>query len=124
MANLHETFIDFNDSIISLSPKKKGELRISRNAVRDDIRKYFKNNRDKHTVGFKGQGSFMMNTTILPISGEYDVDDGVYIFGEEEDRPKPQAAHNWICEAVKNRTNQDTIDKNTCVRVNYSSQEQ
>jgi hypothetical protein len=42
MANLHETFIDFNDSVISLSPKKKGELRISRNAVRDDIRKYFK----------------------------------------------------------------------------------
>lgn len=122
MANLHETFIDFNDSVISLSPKKKGELRISRNAVRDDIRKYFKNNRDKHTVGFKGQGSFMMNTTILPISGEYDVDDGVYIFGKAEDRPTPQTAHNWICEAVKNRTNQDTIDKNTCVRVKYATQ--
>lgn len=61
-----------------------------------------------------------MNTTILPISGEYDVDDGVYIFGTEDDRPTPQTAHNWIYDAVKNRTNQDTIDKNTCVRVQYA----
>lgn len=120
MANLHDTFIEFNDSVISLNSQKKGELRISRNAVREDIKKYFKNNRDKHTVSFKGQGSYMMNTTILPISGEYDVDDGVYIFGKEEDRPTPATAHNWIYEAVNNRTAQETIDKNTCVRVQYA----
>jgi len=63
-----------------------------------------------------------MNTTILPISGEYDVDDGVYIFGKEEDRPTTVTAHNWIVNAVKNRTDQDTIDKNTCVRVQYAAQ--
>lgn len=119
MANLHETFIDFNETI-RLSPKKKDQLRISRNSVRTDIEKYFEKNRDKHTVKFKGQGSFSMNTTILPISGEYDVDDGVYIFGKEEDRPTPQTAHNWIYKAVENRTNQNTIDKNTCVRVQYA----
>jgi hypothetical protein len=119
MANLHETFIEFNESI-KLSSLKKDKLRISRNAVRRDIEKYFEVNQDKHSVKFKGQGSFSMNTTILPISGEYDVDDGVYIFGKEEDRPTPQTAHNWIFKAVENRTNQDTIDKNACVRVQYA----
>ncbi len=119
MADLHETFIEFNNNI-KLGSTKKTELRTSRNAIRKDIEKYFADNRDKHTVSFKGQGSFMMNTTILPISGEYDVDDGVYIFGKEEDRPSTSTVHNWIYEAVKNRTEQETIDKNTCVRVQYA----
>ena len=65
MADLHETFVSFNDNI-KLSEKRKKELRTSRNAVREDIRKYFDENRDKHTVKFKGQGSFSMNTSILP----------------------------------------------------------
>ena len=119
MADLHETFTEFN-GIIALTPTKKNELRTSRNAIRKDIETYFDNNRDKHTVKFKGQGSFAMNTTILPNNGEYDVDDGVYIFGKEEDKPTPATAHSWIVKAVENRTNQETIDKNTCVRVQYA----
>jgi hypothetical protein len=122
MANLHKTFIEFDSDIIKLSSTKKSELRTSRNAVRSDIEKYFDNNRPHHTVQFKGQGSFVMNTTILPLSGEYDVDDGVYIFGKKEDRPTTQTAHDWIYEAVKDRTGQDTIDKNTCIRVQYAKQ--
>jgi hypothetical protein len=121
MADLHETFVNFNDNI-KLSETRKNELRTSRNAVREDIRKYFKDNKDKHNVKFKGQGSFSMNTSILPLSGEYDVDDGVYIFGKEEDRPTPSQAHSWILKAVENRTNQNSIDKNTCVRVQYAAQ--
>lgn len=121
MADLHETFVIFDDNI-KLSENRKKELRKSRNAVRDDIRKYFDDNRDKHTVKFKGQGSFSMNTSILPLSGEYDVDDGIYIFGKEEDRPTPSKAHGWILKAVEKRTNQNSIDKNTCVRVRYAAQ--
>lgn len=99
MADLHETFTEFN-GIIALSTTKKNELRTSRNAIRKDIETYFDNNRDKHKVKFKGQGSFAMNTTILPNNGEYDVDDGVYIFGKEEDKPTTVTAHNWIVKAV------------------------
>src|SRR5690606_34388824 len=118
MANLHDTFTEF-DGIIKLNSTKKSSLRTSRNSIRDDIRKYFNDKRDKHTVSFKGQGSFMMNTTIKPISSEYDLDDGVYIFGKEEDRPSCQTAHNWIFDAVKDRTSSEPKDKNTCVRVVY-----
>lgn len=119
MANLHETFIDFDD-LVKLSPKKKNQLRISRNSVRTDIENYFRDNIDNHTVKFKGQGSYAMNTTILPINCEYDVDDGVYIFGKDEDKPSPKTVHDWIYDAVKDRTNQETIDKNTCIRVQYA----
>lgn len=113
MADLSTTFIEFNDSI-ALSSDKKNDLRKSRDEIRDDIKKYFKDKRDKHSVSFKGQGSLPMNTCILPLDGEYDVDDGVYIFGEKEDKPTTVTAHNWICEALKERK---IIDKNTCVRV-------
>jgi hypothetical protein len=119
MADLNETFIEFND-IIKLSVTRKNELRKSRNAVREDIIGYFNKNRDLHKVKFKGQGSFSMNTSILPLSGEYDVDDGVYIFGKEVDKPTTSIAHSWIVKAVENRTEQNTIDKNTCVRVQYA----
>jgi|SRR5690554_446561 len=120
MANLHDTFTEF-DGIIKLNSTKKSSLRTSRNSIRDDIRKYFNEKRDKHSVSFKGQGSFMMNTTIKPISNEFDLDDGVYIFGKEEDRPTPQTAHNWILDAVKDRTSSENLNKNTCVRVVYKS---
>lgn len=118
MADLHSTFLEFDD-IVKLSSDKKKSLRTSRNSIREDIRDYFDENRDKHTVSFKGQGSFLMNTTIEPLSGEYDVDDGVYIFGKEEDKPTVQTAHNWIYNAVKDRTSSEPLDKNTCVRVIY-----
>ena len=121
MANLHSTFKEFND-IIKLNSKKKDSLRTSRNSIREDMRKYFKANRENHSVGFKGQGSFMMNTTIKPISIEFDLDDGVYIFGKEEDRPNPQTAHNWIVKAIENRTSSNPLNKNTCVRVIYKSE--
>ncbi len=120
MANLHDTFTEFDD-IIKLNSKKKSSLRTSRNEIRKDIEKYFNEKRDKHSVSFKGQGSFMMGTTIKPLSNEFDLDDGVYIFGKEMDRPTPQTAHNWILDAVKDRTSSDSIDKNTCVRVIYKS---
>ncbi|WP_417431681.1 CBASS cGAMP synthase [Halpernia sp.] len=120
MADLHATFTEFDD-IIRLSSKKKDKLRTSRDSIRTDIEKYFEEYRDKHTVGFKGQGSFMMHTTIHPLSSEYDVDDGVYIFGKEEDRPTMQTAHNWIFDAVRNRTSSESSDKNTCIRVVYKS---
>jgi hypothetical protein len=120
MADLHSTFIEF-DGIVKLRSNKKDKLRTSRDSIRDNIKKYFAENRDKHNVNFKGQGSFLMNTTIEPLSCEYDVDDGVYIFGKEIDRPGVQTAHNWIFEAVKNRTSSKPMDKNTCVRVIYKN---
>jgi len=63
-----------------------------------------------------------MDTIVNPIQGEYDLDDGVYFLGNtpKENRPTPATFHNWIIEAIGNHTDK-VIDKNTCVRVVYST---
>ena len=114
MANVHNTFIEFNNRIYS-TPEKRRILKDMRRAIKTDIKQYFKANRGNYSVKLKEQGYFSTKTTILPIDGEYDV--GVYISGTEENRPTPEIAHNWIVKAMKNRTNQNTIDKKTFVRV-------
>ena len=67
-----------------------------------------------------------MKTVVNPLpSGEYDLDDGVYLQGYEntkkEDWPSPTTVHSWIKDAVKDRTKANPIDKDTCVRVCYSA---
>lgn len=52
----------------------------------------------------------------------YDVDDGIYFEGykEPKDRPTPTTYHNWVYEAVKGHTDNDPIDKNTCIRTLFA----
>ncbi|GHT35848.1 cyclic GMP-AMP synthase [Bacteroidia bacterium] len=130
MANNHSQFIAFNDSI-TISKAKKETLKNNREALREKIRKYFKDNKpDEINPSFRSQGSFVMKTLINPISEwseedekylyKYDIDDGVYFIGKEEDRKSIDTYHNWIYEAVKDHTDKGATDKTTCVRVLYA----
>lgn len=131
MANNNEQFKAFNNTI-KLSDSKKEELRRNRDALRERIQKYFKENKaDEIQPKFGGQGSFMMHTTLNPISTkdesgkilyEYDVDDGVYFIGNEtqEERYSVGTYHQWIVDAVDGHTDGKPTDKTTCVRVNYA----
>lgn len=121
MADLNKLFNTFNEKI-TLGPTKKENLRIGRNALRKKIKdKFEEKNRTKPK--FCGQGSFMMKTTVNPINGEYDLDDGVYIQGfsdkEENEWPVASTIHSWIKEAVNGHTSTPPVNKNTCVRVIY-----
>jgi len=120
MADLHQTFIDFIDKI-KLQPNDKKQLKRSKDTIRKDIKNYFKKKNSQYKVRFLGQGSYSMHTTIIPKDGDYDIDDGVYIFGNIDDKPTCQQVHSWINNAVKNRTNQNNISKNTCIRVQYAN---
>lgn len=123
MANSHDAFQRFNGSI-ALTAAKTNSLRTSRDALRDSIRGYF----DKHDMvrpKFCWQGSFAMKTIVNPIDDDYDIDDGIYLQGYENE---PQSewvsvttVHNWVFNAVDDQTKEDSIDKNTCVRVIYSA---
>ena len=66
-----------------------------------------------------------MKTLVNPIEGEFDLDDGIYLQGYEDldfdDWVVPSTVHSWIKKAVDERTEQDVIDKDTCVRVPYAS---
>ena len=77
MANIHELFTSFNDSI-TLSDAKTSSLRTSRDSLRKVIKQWFSDN-NKQEPKFCWQGSFAMKTTVNPVNGgEYDIDDGVY----------------------------------------------
>jgi len=122
MSNCNDLFLKFNAEI-KLSSEKKKSLRKSRNAVGKDIQKYFSETLEVTKPKFWGQGSYMMNTIIKPIEGEYDIDSGIYLMHlsdvEEESWPATSTVHNWILNAVKDRTSTPPQDKNTCVRVIY-----
>jgi hypothetical protein len=120
MANLHQAFLDFNDSI-RLDSSHQDSLRTSRNAVRDKIRKFFAAKDLDIAPKFHGQGSFMMNTIIEPLSKEFDIDDGVYFISDNDPDYNVQTYHNWIVAAVTGHTKEAPIDKNTCVRVTYKA---
>jgi hypothetical protein len=120
MSNLHQAFLDFND-YIRLNSSRKESLRTSRNAVRDRIRRFFAGKGLDITPRFHGQGSFMMNTIIEPLSKEFDIDDGVYFFSNNDPNYSVQTFHNWIVAAVTGHTNENPVDKNTCVRLIYKA---
>ncbi|WP_432199362.1 CBASS cGAMP synthase [Anoxybacillus gonensis] len=124
LAQCNDLFLKFDEKI-KLKPGKKESLRTSRNALREKIKDYFAETLKVSKPKFWGQGSYMMNTTIEPIEGEYDIDDGVYLMHlaseKEEDWPATSTVHNWIVKAVDGHTNTPPKDKNTCVRVIYKN---
>jgi len=120
MANCHGLFTDFDDRV-KLSSSKRQSLATSRDALRDKIRKDFKNRRDIVLPKYHGQGSYMMYTIITPADEDYDVDDGVYFLVDEEPIQTIETLHRWVCEAVEDHTDQSPVDKNTCVRVLFKA---
>ena len=123
MANTHK-LLNMFCSEITISTSKSNNLKTSRDALRSDIKDWF-DEKGKKTPIFCWQGSFSMKTLVNPISGDYDLDDGVYLQGYEdvemEDWPATSTVHSWIKDAVKDRTKADPVDKDTCIRVCYAA---
>jgi len=133
MATLHKEYIGFN-SQIRLNQNRIDSLNKSKNSIKVRIRNWFiKNKPEEIQPKFGAQGSFMMGTSVNPLPTynaagnkqlKYDLDYGVYfIANNDEDAKKKKSVttwHNWIFDAVDDHTNQDSIDKNTCVRVVFS----
>ena len=123
MADLQEEFNTFHDRI-ALASSKKDSLRKARNALRDKIRKYFCETLKLNIPKFQGQGSYAMGTTVNPLSGEFDIDDGVYLqhLDETDDSqwPSPETVHRWLVQATDGHTGEKPMDKRTCVRIRYA----
>jgi hypothetical protein len=122
MADCHDLFQKFYDKI-KLAESKKENLRSARDAIRDRIRNHFKEVLKKEIPEFLIQGSFVLLTVVNSLNDEFDIDDGVYLQNFPPDSskwPSPETVHQWIYNAVKGHTQEDPIDKRTCVRVTYS----
>jgi len=109
MANCDKLFRKFN-KVITLDQTRKEQLRTSRNAVRERIRRYFREKQNGLVPKFHGQGSFMMNTIICPLDGEFDVDDGIYFKVKVKPLQTINTFHEWIREAIDEHTKQEPID--------------
>ena len=99
MANLHSEFETFH-KLVALTTGEKESLRKSRNAIRDLIRKYFRENLKVTVPKFLGQGSYAMGTIINPLDCEFDIDDG--------ELPQPHRALPWrdfVSESVTDLNN-------------------
>ncbi|MBT3256934.1 MAG: hypothetical protein HN366_10810 [Deltaproteobacteria bacterium] len=125
MADLTREFKIFHKTIV-LTSGKKASLRRSRDAVRKRIRNHFQETLNFPVPKFRGQGSYAMGTTVNPINGEYDIDDGVYFQHlDTEDAsawPAATTVHQWLVNAVDGHTSEKPMDKRTCVRVRYVGQ--
>lgn len=126
MANNNEQFKAFHDAI-KATKGRKDTLRQNRDALRDRIRKYFKENHKEYIQPkFCWQGSFAMNTILNPIKdeaglGAYDLDDGIYFISDNEsDKKDLEWYHAEIYEAVKDHTLNGAEDNAPCVTVLYA----
>lgn len=114
MANCDKLFKEFNNTI-KLSKAKKDSLRTSRDSLRKKAKDKFK---DKgYELKFHWQGSFAMNTIIMPKDGNYDVDDGAYIQGAEVPNEKIETLRKWLIEVAEEHTTLPPENKASCVRV-------
>lgn len=125
MADLQSEFKTFHDRI-ALTSSKKDSLKKARNALRDKIRKYFRDMLKLNIPKFHGQGSYAMGTTVNPLNGEFDIDDGVYLqhldTSDKSQWPAPDTVHRWLVQATDGHTDEKPMDKRTCVRVRYAGQ--
>lgn len=125
MVDLKKEFKTFHDRI-ALTSAKKSTLRKARNALREKVRKYFRETLKLAIPKFQGQGSYAMVTTVNPLNGEFDIDDGVYLqhldTGNKKEWPTPETVHRWLVQATDGHTSEKPMDKRTCVRVRYAGQ--
>ena len=125
MADLNKEINKFHETI-ALTSGKKESLRKSRDAIRERIRKYFRDTLKVLVPKFQGQGSYSMHTMINPIDGEFDIDDGVYLqhldMYDIDQWPTPATVHQWLLKATDEHTNEKSIDKQTCVRVRFAGE--
>lgn len=123
MADCNDLFQKFHEKV-AVSGGQKAQLRTSRNATRDRIRKYFNETLEVTPPKFHGQGSYSMNTLVNPIDDRYDIDDGVYLQHLGEDRstwPTAATVHGWLVNATKDSTDVPPQDRARCVRVIYKA---
>lgn len=117
MANCHNLFGGFNTEI-SLTSNKKSKMTISKDGIRERIRKYFKENHSAYIPKFYIQGSYKMKTGIRTKDDICDLDDGVYFFRSPD--VTATTLQNWIWDAVNGYTSTSPEHRKKCIRNIFS----
>ncbi|MBL7787346.1 MAG: hypothetical protein JNM36_15675 [Chitinophagales bacterium] len=117
MANTHNLFQEFNTEI-SVTQSKKNKMTTSKNALRERVRKHFKEEHPEYIPNFYIQGSYKMKTNIRTKDDICDLDDGVYFFREPD--VEPTTLQTWIKDAVNGHTTTSPEHRKKCIRSIFS----
>lgn len=113
MANCHHLFINYHEEIL-IGKTKKERMKISKNALRARIRKWFKENQPKYEPMFFIQGSYKMKSGVRTKDDICDLDDGVYFFREPD--VTATTLQGWVWQAVKGYTGTEPEHRKKCIR--------
>ena len=119
MANLDYLFKKCNDEL-SINDSKKSKMRLSKDHLREKIKRYFENNHESYTPMFYIQGSYKLKTSIHTKDDWCDLDDGVY-FKSNPDNVTGTTLQQWVKEAVDGTTDATPTHKKKCIRVDYKA---
>lgn len=113
MANCQKLFNDFQEEI-SLTKGKKSRMTISKNELRDRIRKHFKENHPGYIPKFFIQGSYKMGSAIRTKDDICDLDDGVYFFNDPD--VTATTLQGWVWDAVNGYASTPPEHRKKCIR--------
>ena len=113
MANCHSLFQTFHKEI-SIPTAKRDSMIISRDKLRERIRKHFQKNHPGYYPKFYIQGSLKMKTGIRTKDDICDLDDGVYFFREPD--VSATTLQIWVKEAVDGYAGTPPQHRKKCVR--------
>lgn len=113
MSNCHQLFGKFNEEI-SLSSGKKSRMTTSKDALRERIKKFFKENHPGYDPKFYIQGSYKMKSAIRTKDDVCDLDDGIYFFRQPE--VTATTLQTWVWDAVYGYTGTDPEHRKKCIR--------
>ncbi|MGA9652230.1 CBASS cGAMP synthase [Pedobacter sp.] len=113
MANLNHLFGQFQEEI-ALSSSKKSRMITSRDALRERIRKYFKDNHPEYLPKFFIQGSYKMGSAIRTKDDICDLDDGIYFFRSPD--VSATTLQGWVWDAVNGYTATAPEHRKKCIR--------
>jgi hypothetical protein len=119
MTNLNTDFQEFNKKL-TLSSSRKEKLKASKDALKNKIISYFKDNTALSVPEFYIQGSYKMGTMILKKDNTYDVDLGVYF--EDNKGITGELLQKKVLNAVKEHTDGGARHKRNCIQVVYSGE--
>jgi hypothetical protein len=122
MPDLQYAFGKFH-ARIALTHGNKVVMQMAREAIRERIRRYFRDILQVKIPMFRGQGAYVMGTMVNPVGGEYDIDDGVYLqhldHRNDANWPAAETVHGWLVKAVDGHCGAKTEGKRACVRVRF-----
>ena len=124
MATLQNEFRKFHDEIKLKNYEENSVLREKRDIILDLIKENIKKNESCPVSSFShfDQGSYAMHTGVIPVNGDYDIDEGL-IFEIDCNDYSPLDVKRWVYDSVNGHTN-NVFWKRPCITVQYSQKDE